>query len=146
MRLSTIGISSLGIACAAVALAACGGGGSDAAPTPLTAAEVTPKLEAAGIDCTETANRPLEEGIAATAVTCALGDTGGVVVIVATSADEVAKAKLELCAQAAEEQGGLELAFGDTWLSVVLSTQGVQAQQVADALGGQVQKVSEYCA
>lgn len=142
MRIPSAAMASLAAVLAAVTLAGCGGGSS----TPLTADEVAPKLEAAGIDCSETASRPVEEGIDATAVTCALGETGGVVVIVAQSAEEVAKAKTELCAQVAEAQSGLELAYGENWLSVVLSTQGVQAQQVADALGGQVQKVTEYCA
>ncbi len=126
---------------AALTLAACGGSTST-----LTADEVVPKLEASGIDCTETSSEPVEEGIAATAVTCALGESGGVVVIVADSADEIAKARLELCAQIPDEQGNLEVATGETWLSVTLSTVGVGPAQVAEALGGQVTKITEYCA
>ncbi len=122
-------------------LAACGGSAA-----PLTVDEVVPKLEAAGIDCSETSTAPVEDGIAATAVTCALGDTGGVVVIVAESADEINKARLELCAQIPNEQGNLEVATGDAWLSVTLSTVGVGAAQVAEALGGEVSKITEYCA
>jgi len=128
-------------AATALLLTACGGSAS-----PLTADEVLPKLEAAGIDCTETAEEPVEEGIAATAVTCALGDAGGVVVIVAESADEITKAKAELCAQIPDEQGNLEVAAGETWLAVTLSTVGVGAAQVAEALGGQVAKIKDYCA
>lgn len=105
-----------------------------------------PKLEAAGITCTDTSTAPVEEGIAATAVTCALGETGGVVVIVADSADEIAKAQLELCAQIPDEQGNLEVATGDAWLSVTLSTVGIGPAQVAEALGGTVTKITEYCA
>jgi hypothetical protein len=126
---------------AALMLAACGGSAA-----PLTVDEVVPKLEAAGIDCSETSTAPVEDGIAATAVTCALGDTGGVVVIVAESADEINKARLELCAQIPNEQGNLEVATGDAWLSVTLSTVGVGAAQVAEALGGEVSKITEYCA
>ncbi|MEY3733154.1 MAG: hypothetical protein RL347_513 [Actinomycetota bacterium] len=128
-------------AVAALALTACGGSAA-----PLAASDVIPKLEAAGIDCTETAEEPVEEGIAATAVTCALGDSGGIVTIVAESADEITKAKAELCAQIPDEQGNLELAAGETWLSVTLSTVGVGASQVAEALGGQVAKIKDYCA
>lgn len=105
-----------------------------------------PKLEAAGITCTDTSTAPVEEGIAATAVTCALGETGGVVVIVADSADEIGKARLELCAQIPDEQGNLEVATGDAWLSVTLSTVGTGPAQVAEALGGTVSKITEYCA
>jgi len=126
---------------AALLLAACGGSAS-----PLTAEEVVPKLEASGITCTETSTAPVEEGIAATAVTCALGETGGVVVIVADSADEIGKARLELCAQIPDEQGNLEVATGDAWLSVTLSTVGIGPAQVAEALGGTVTKITEYCA
>jgi hypothetical protein len=79
-------------------------------------------------------------------VTCALGETGGVVVIVADSADEIGKAKLELCAQIPDEQGNLEVATGDAWLSVTLSTVGTGPAQVAEALGGTVTKITEYCA
>lgn len=125
----------------ALLLAACGGSAS-----PLTAEEVVPKLEAAGINCTDTSTAPVEEGIVATAVTCALGETGGVVVIVADSADEIGKAKLELCAQIPDEQGNLEVATGDAWLSVTLSTVGIGPAQVAEALGGTVTKITEYCA
>lgn len=125
----------------ALGLTACGGSAA-----PLAASDVIPKLEAAGIDCTETAEEPVEEGIAATAVTCAIGDAGGVVVIVAESADEITKAKAELCAQIPDEQGNLEVATGETWLAVTLSTVGVGAAQVAEALGGQVAKIKDYCA
>ena len=131
----------VGLAAAGLALTACGGSAS-----PVTADEVVPKLEAAGIDCTETSSEPVEAGIAATAVTCALGESGGVVVIVAESAEEIGKAKAELCAQVLNSQGNLEVASGETWLSVTLSTVGVGAAQVAEALGGQVQKVKDYCA
>jgi hypothetical protein len=131
----------IGTFVAALALAACG-----SSPAPLTAEEVIPKLEAAGIECTETSSQPVEDGIAATAVTCALGESGGIVTIVAESSEEAAKAKLELCAQIPNEQGNLELASGDAWLSVTLSTVGVGAAQVAEALGGQVAKVKDYCA
>ena len=83
-------LSALAItASAALVLSACGGSSS----TPLTAADVEPKLSSAGIDCSETSSQPLEDGIGATAVTCALGESGGIVVIVADSADEVAKAQ-----------------------------------------------------
>jgi hypothetical protein len=136
------GLGVVALALSALVLAGCGGGSS----SQLTVEDVEPRLESAGIDCTETSSKPLEDGIAATAVTCALGAAGGVVVIIADSADEMAKAKAELCAAAAAEQGELELASGDTWLSVVATTQDVTAEQVADALGGQVQKVADYCA
>ena len=129
------------VAATAFLLTACGGSAA-----PLAADEVIPKLEAAGLDCTETAIEPVEEGIAATAVTCALGDAGGIVTIVAESADEITKAKAELCAQIPDDQGNLELATGETWLSVTLSTVGVSAAQVAEALGGQVAKIKDYCA
>ena len=129
-------------ASAALVLSACGGSSS----TPLTAADVEPKLSSAGIDCSETSSQPLEDGIGATAVTCALGESGGIVVIVADSADEVAKAKAELCATVTPDQGNLDLAYGDTWLSVTLSTAGIGAPQVADALGGQVATTTDYCA
>ena len=129
------------VAVAALAAAACGG-----SPNPLAVGDVIPRLEAAGIDCTETAEEKVQEGIAATAVTCALGDSGGIVTIVAESADEITKAKAELCAQIPNEQGNLELAAGETWLSVTLSTVGVSAAQVAEALGGEVAKIKDYCA
>jgi hypothetical protein len=122
-------------------LTACGGSAA-----PLAASEVIPKLEASGIDCTETADQPVEDGIAATAVTCAIGETGGIVTIVAESAEELDKAKSELCAQIPNEQGNLELASGNAWLSVALSTAGIGAAQVAEALGGQVAKIKDYCA
>lgn len=129
------------VAAAAVLLAACGGSSG-----ALTTEDVVPKLEAAGIDCTETSSQPVEDGIAATAVTCALGETGGVVVIVADSPDEIAKAKAELCAQIPGEQGNLEIAHGENWLSVTLSTVGVGAAQVSEALGGEISKIDQYCA
>lgn len=122
-------------------LTACGG-----SEGPLSVNDVVPKLEAAGIDCTESSSEPVEEGIAATAVTCALGDSGGVVVIVADESAEIDKARDELCAQIPEEQGNLEVATGNAWLSVTLSTVGVGAAQVAEALGGEVSKVGTYCA
>ena len=131
----------IGIVLAGLALAACGGSAS-----PLTVDEVVPKLEAAGIDCTETSSEPVEDDIAATAVTCALGEAGGVVVIVAESAAEIDKARSELCAQIPDEQGNLEVASGETWLSVTLSTVGIGATQVAEALGGQAVKIKDYCA
>lgn len=131
----------IGIALAGLALTACGGSAA-----PLTVDEVVPKLEAAGIDCTETSTEPVEDAIAATAVTCALGESGGVVVIVAESAEELGKARSELCAQVPDQQGNLEIASGETWLSVTLSTVGVGAAQVAEALGGQSQKVKDFCA
>ena len=131
----------IGTALTALTLAACGGSAS-----PLTADEVIPKLETAGLECSETANEPVQEGIAATAVTCALGEAGGVVVIVGESAEEIDKARAELCAQIPDEQGNLEVATGDYWLSVTLSTVGVGAPQVAEALGGQVAKIKDYCA
>lgn len=134
--------SLIGIAIAALALTACGGGSS----APLTPDEVVPKLEASGLTCTETSNEPVEAGIAATAVTCALGEAGGVVVIVAESASELDKAKLELCAQIPDEQGNLEIATGEVWLSVTLSTVGVGAAQVAEALGGEAVKIKDFCA
>ena len=130
------------VAAVAFLLTACGG--SDAGP--LSVNDVVPKLEAAGIDCTETSSEPVEEGIAATAVTCALGDSGGVVVIVADESAEIDKARSELCAQIPDEQGNLEVAHGNAWLSVTLSTVGVGAAQVAEALGGEVSKVGTYCA
>lgn len=105
-----------------------------------------PKLESAGLACTETSSEAVEEGIAATAVTCVLGEAGGVVVIVAESAEELDKAKSELCAQIPEEQGNLEIATGQTWLSVTLSTVGVGAAQVAEALGGEAVKIKDFCA
>lgn len=132
----------IGIAIVGLALTACGGGSS----APLTADEVVPKLEASGLDCTETSSEAVEEGIAATAVTCALGEAGGVVAIVAESGEELDKAKSELCAQIPDEQGNLEIATGDAWLSVTLSTVGVGAAQVAEALGGEAVKVKDFCA
>lgn len=131
----------IGIAIAGLALTACGG-----SPSPLAADEVVPKLESAGLACTETSSEAVEEGIAATAVTCVLGEAGGVVVIVAESAEELDKAKSELCAQIPEEQGNLEIATGQTWLSVTLSTVGVGAAQVAEALGGEAVKIKDFCA
>jgi hypothetical protein len=124
-----------------LALTACGG-----STAPLTVDEVVPKLEAAGITCTETSSQPVEDSIAATAVTCALGEAGGVVVIVAESAEEIGKAQAELCAQIPDSQANLEVATGAQWLSVTLSTVGVGAPQVAEALGGQVSKIKDYCA
>ena len=120
---------------------ACGGSAAQ-----LTPDEVIPKLEAAGLECTETAREPVQESIAATAVTCALGDAGGIVVIVAESAEDIDKARLELCSQIPEEQGNLEVATGTDWLSVTLSTVGVGPAQVAEALGGEVSKIKDYCA
>jgi hypothetical protein len=131
----------VGIALAGLALTACGGSAA-----PMTPDEVVPKLEAAGIECTETASEPVQEAIAATAVTCALGESGGIVVIVAESTDELAKAKDELCGEVPDEQGNLEVAAGDTWLAVTLSTVGVGAAQVAEALGGSASKIKDYCA
>ena len=129
------------VVAAAFLLTACGG--SDG---PLSVNDVVPKLEAAGIACTESSSEPVEEGIVATAVTCALGESGGVVVIVADEATEIDKARLELCAQIPDSQGNLEVAHGNAWLSVTLSTVGVGPAQVAEALGGQVSKVDAYCA
>jgi hypothetical protein len=136
MRLTLVGMAIAGLA-----LTACGGSAA-----PMTPDEVVPKLEAAGIDCTETASEPVQDAIAATAVTCALGESGGIVVIVAESTDELAKAKDELCGEVPDEQGNLEVAAGDTWLAVTLSTVGVGAAQVAEALGGSVSKIKDYCA
>ena len=88
----------------------------------------------------------LGEQIHPSAIVASLMGIAGVVVIVADSADEIAKARLELCAQIPGEQGNLEVATGETWLSVTLSTVGVGPAQVAEALGGQVTKITEYCA
>jgi uncharacterized protein YbjT (DUF2867 family) len=137
MRRYLIGIVTVGLA-----LTACGGGDSG----PLAADDVVPKLEAAGLDCTETSSEAVQESIAATAVTCALGEAGGIVVIVADSSDDLAKAQQELCSQVDPAQGNLDLASGDYWLSVTLSTVGVGATQVADALGGKATKIKEFCA
>ena len=60
--------------------------------------------------------------------------------------EELDKAKSELCAQIPDDQGNLELATGDAWLSVTLSTVGVGAAQVAEALGGEAVKVKDFCA
>lgn len=136
MRTHLIGLAIIGLA-----LTACSGSAA-----PLTAEEVVPKLEAAGITCTDDSSQPVEEGIAATAVTCALGEAGGVVVIVAESAEEIDKAQAELCAQIPDSQSNLEVATGSEWLSVTLSTVGVGASQVAEALGGKVSKIKDYCA
>ena len=136
MRLTLIGMAISGLA-----LTACGGSAAQ-----LTPDEVIPKLEAAGLECSETAREPVQEAIAATAVTCALGDAGGIVVIVAESAEDIDKARLELCSQIPDEQGNLEVATGTDWLSVTLSTVGVGPAQVAEALGGQVSKIKDYCA
>jgi hypothetical protein len=124
-----------------LALTACGGSAG-----PLTADDVVPRLEAAGIDCTETSSEPIETGVQATAVTCVLGEAGGIVVIVAESAEEIAKAQRELCSQVDPAQGNLQLAAGEHWLSVTLSTVGVGAAQVAEALGGTASQVKAYCA
>ena len=132
----------VGLALAGLTLTACSGGSS----APLAPDEVVPKLEASGLDCTETSSEAVEEGIAATAVTCALGDAGGVVVIVAESSEELDKAKAELCAQIPDDQGNLEIASGNAWLSVTLSTVGVGAAQVAEALGGEAVKIKDFCA
>ena len=132
----------VGLTLAGLTLTACSGGSS----APLTPDEVVPKLEASGLDCTETSSEAVEEGIAATAVTCALGDAGGVVVIVAESSEELDKAKAELCAQIPDDQGNLEIASGNAWLSVTLSTVGVGAAQVAEALGGEAVKIKDFCA
>lgn len=131
----------LGSAVIALAVTACGGSSG-----PLSVNDVVPKLEAAGVDCTETSSEPVEEGIVATAVTCALGESGGIVVIVADEPAEIDKARKELCAQIPDEQGNLEVATGNAWLSVTLSTVGVGAAQVAEALGGEVTKIDAYCA
>ena len=129
------------IAVAGLALTACGGSAAPLAPD-----EVIPKLEAAGLTCSETASEAVQESIAATAVTCALEDTGGVVVIVAESTEELDKARAELCATIPDDQGNLEIASGNAWLSVTLSTVGVGAAQVAEALGGQAVKIKDFCA
>ena len=129
------------IALAGLALTACGGSAAPLAPD-----EVIPKLEAAGLTCSETASEAVQESIAATAVTCALEDTGGVVVIVAESTEELDKARAELCATIPDDQGNLEIASGNAWLSVTLSTVGVGAAQVAEALGGQAVKIKDFCA
>lgn len=126
---------------AALVLTACGG-----AAGPLAADDVVSSLEAAGIDCTETSSEPVQESIAATAVTCALGEAGGIVVIVAESSDDLGKAQEELCSTVQPAQGNLDLATGDYWLSVTLSTVGVGAAQVAEALGGQATKIKQFCA
>ena len=129
------------IAVAGLALTACGGSAAPLAPD-----EVIPKLEAAGLTCSETASEAVQESSAATAVTCALEDTGGVVVIVAESTEELDKARAELCATIPDDQGNLEIASGNAWLSVTLSTVGVGAAQVAEALGGQAVKIKDFCA
>ena len=129
------------IAIAGLALTACGGSAG-----PLTPDEVVPKLEAAGLECTETTSEAVQESIAATAVTCVLADAGGIVVIVAESTEDLDKARTELCGTIPDEQGNLEIASGDAWLSVTLSTVGVGAAQVAEALGGDAVKIKEFCA
>jgi hypothetical protein len=126
---------------AALMLTACG-----SSPAALAPDEVIPKLEAAGLECSETASEPVQDAIAATAVTCALGEAGGIVVIVAESPEDIDKARIELCGQIPDEQGNLEVATGTDWLSVTLSTVGVGPAQVAEALGGQVAKIKDYCA
>ena len=88
----------------------------------------------------------LGEEVGSSAVLASALGIAGVVVIVADSADEIGKAKLELCAQIPDEQGNLEVATGDAWLSVTLSTVGTGPAQVAEALGGTVTKITEYCA
>lgn len=129
------------IAITALALTACGG-----AAGPLAADDVVPRLEGAGIDCTEESSEPIQSGVQATAVTCVLAEAGGIVVIVAESSDELTKARGELCGEVEPAQGNLELAHGDYWLSVTLSTVGVGAREVAEALGGTANRVKDYCA
>jgi hypothetical protein len=134
-------LAAAGAAIAVLALTACA-----STAGPLTVDDVVPKLEAAGIDCTETSSEPIQDAVQATAVTCVLGDSGGIVVIVAESAEEIDKARTQLCSEVDPAQGNLDLASGEHWLSVTLSTVGVGAPQVAEALGGTATKVKDYCA
>ena len=61
----------------------------------------------------------------------------------ALTADEVVP---KLCTQIPDDQGNLEIASGNAWLSVTLSTVGVGAAQVAEALGGEAVKIKDFCA
>lgn len=126
---------------------------SPAAPTgDLTPANVEAKLADAGIECGEvgTEDSTEEDGITVTAVSCTIGQDGGIVVAIAPSVDEMVKAKADFCGSFEEAEGdslgdeATELAYGETWLALTLTTE-VTAGQVADALGGTATTTGEYC-
>ena len=114
----------------------------------LTPANVEAKLGAAGITCDEigTEKSTEEDGINVTAVSCAIGEDGGVVVAIAPSVEEMVKAKADFCGSfdVTVEDDGTEMAYGDTWLALTL-TPAVSASDVASALGGTAIATSEYC-
>ena len=128
---------------------------SSAAEAPtgdLTPANVEAKLTEAGIECGEvgTEDSTEEDGIKVTAVSCTIGQDGGIVVAIAPSVDEMVKAKADFCGSFEEAEGdtlgdeATELAYGSTWLALTLTTE-VTAAQVADALGGTATTTGEYC-
>lgn len=123
-------------------------GASDAAT--ISVEDVETKLKEGGIECTEvsTEEAGAEADISAKAVGCALGEGGGLVVVVAPNADEFGKARAELCSEmtASSDDSELEMAHGSNWMALVVASEGVSTTQLADALGGKVSTAGAFCA
>lgn len=124
-----------------IALSACGGSSAT-----LTAEDVPSRLADAGIACRQVATEPVQDGIVARSVTCVVGETGTIAVAVANSPDDFAAITTPLCEQAAGQSDLPDIAYGNNWLAVV-GVQGsvVDAQRVAEALGGTAGSVSDLC-
>ena len=138
-------LATIALTAAALTLAACGGGSADSAST-LTVDDVIPRLNDAGIECSDSSVEALEEDVVARAVTCLIGTTGAVVVAVADTVDDFDEVKSTLCAQAEGNDGLSDMAYGANWLAVAASdNNGVTTQQAAEALGGTSSSVKDFC-
>lgn len=137
--------SSLAAVAVAVLFTACGGSGGSS--STLAVEDVEPRLNDAGITCTQSAIEPFQDGLVARAATCLIGDQGGVVVAVADTTDDFADVKTSLCGEADSQEDLPNIAYGDNWLAVIaLQDESVTAEQVAEALGGESGSVTAFCA
>lgn len=132
------------VSAAALLLAACSGSSSGG---DITAVKVAEQLET--FDCTniESDRQEDDEGNTYTVVSCELGSSGGIAVNVADSAEDFTAIKAFACSDVVgnEEAAGLQVAYGDNWLGIAISTTGVGAQDLADSLGGTVGSIQDFC-
>jgi hypothetical protein len=133
------------VAAAAFALTACSGSASSG--EVLTATKIAEQLEQ--FDCTsiESAREQDEEGNAYSVVTCELGSTGGIVVNVVDSVEDFTGVRALACTSVVgnDEAANFDVAFGDNWVGLAVSTSGIGVQDLADALGGKVGTLQEFC-
>lgn len=132
------------VTCAGVLLSACSGSSSG---DELTAATVAERLEAFDCSTLESTREEDEEGNSYSVVTCELGSSGGIVVNVVDTAEDFTSVRALACTDVVgnEDAADFQVAYGDNWLGVAISTSGVGVQDLADSLGGTVGSLQDFC-